>query len=150
MRRIRLPLLLIAATAVACGDAVGPETIVGDYSLTSVNDKPIPAIMFPADSTPNGIDFLLTRATLSLRADGTYSAVTCYDFVPGDCTASRHENGRYDVVGDTVALDALDGYTRHLIASGGMLTQRGGGDFRCNDDDQHAAGVVCFILVYSK
>jgi hypothetical protein len=55
----------------ACYDIFGPEA-TGVYSLTTANDRGVPAIVFSRSGT-GAFDVSLVGGTLRLRHDGTFS-----------------------------------------------------------------------------
>jgi hypothetical protein len=106
--------LAFAATAAACSgnDATSPTvSIVGTYTLKSINGSPLPY------NFGNGVT--LTSDQLTMRADGSYSEIGNYN--DGSSTS---EDGFYTNNNGSITFnDETDQVTYHGSLSGRVLTE---------------------------
>ena len=108
----------------ACGgdhDPVSPEqTIAGAYTLRTIDGAALPVTVNLEDAT-----FTVTRATLSLKADRTYSqSITATVTLAGTTvTQTLPDAGTYTVNGTTVSfVSASDGSSGTAAYANGTLT----------------------------
>ena len=103
-RRI-LPSLAVLLV-VACGGGSDPaspdDSVVGTYTLRTVNGATLPAVV----GTEQGVTVSVTAGGLTLRADRTFSATTTARGVGAgtDATVTATGAGTYTVSGNAVTL----------------------------------------------
>lgn len=118
----RLAVLVIglAATVLACGDATGPVTPVGDFSLATVNGKPVPYRLF-ADT---GFSLDIAKGTLSLKADGSFLAtLRSEERVQNHLSVYADTGtGTWAVVGSTLTFTAPDSSKQTALFAGSGIT----------------------------
>ena len=117
-----IPALALSLLAFAgCDDeTTGPgDSVVGTYVLVSVNGDPLPAVVFEG----GGVTSEALEGTLTLRADGTFSASTITrNTVNGSSsTDTESSSGAYTVSGATITFVDSTG-TTIAIRSGDTIT----------------------------
>lgn len=108
------------ATLAACGgggDSGGTTappaaTVVGTYSITTINGKPLPVALYPADPL---FTYEVTIGALTLTADGKYSVSTTYrQTIPGSVTENTDSTrGTWVLTGANVAFADVQDTTMH-------------------------------------
>lgn len=107
------------ATLAACGGDGGPTgpgaTVVGTYSISTVNGKALPVALYPADPL---FMYEVTVGALTLTADGNFSVVTTYrQTIPGNVSVivdSTH--GTWVLTGTNVAFAGAQDTSMHDTA----------------------------------
>lgn len=124
----------VSAFLCACHDTAAPEIDpAGVYQLTTVNDQALPVTLV-LSAPPDTVILVAHHGTLSLGADGSYAAETCYfDAV---CQTRDLETGAWTRLGNRITLEVHavpaqvgpgaigSGYTRTLtFATRDRLTE---------------------------
>lgn len=110
----------VAALAACGGGDTGPgtpaATVVGTYSISTVNGKPLPVAIYPADPL---FTYEVTVGALTLTGDGKFSVVTTYrQTIPGNVSVivdSTH--GTWVLTGTNVAFSGGQDTTMHDSAA---------------------------------
>lgn len=117
----KLATLGLALTLAACGDATGPTSIVGLYSLQTVNGETLPVTVFQ-DATER---FEILGGRVSLNGDGTFSDATDFRYTSGQTVLTDTETatGTYVETGNNITFNVSDGGSYSMAVSGRTLTQ---------------------------
>jgi hypothetical protein len=111
--------MLAVALLIACGggsDPAGPgETVVGEYTLRTINGTALPVVI----GREQGVTVSALSGTMSLRADRTFSAsVTARGVSAGsDVTSTFTSVGTYTVNGSALTLLATGTENARLTGS---------------------------------
>ncbi|MEO5568854.1 MAG: hypothetical protein ABIR92_10190 [Gemmatimonadaceae bacterium] len=62
--------MAVGGALAGCGEATGPTSPIGAYSLTTVAAKALPVVMYEAE----GYSLSVTAGEIALKADSTYTA----------------------------------------------------------------------------
>lgn len=62
--------MVVGSALAACGEATGPTSPIGAYSLTTVAAKALPVVMYEEE----GYSLSVTAGEMSLKADSTFTA----------------------------------------------------------------------------
>ena len=108
---------ILAACGGDTGGTTGPAaTVVGTYSISTVNGKPLPVALYPADPL---FTYEVTVGALTLAGDGTFSVVTTYrQTIPGNVSVivdSTH--GTWVLTGANVAFAGAQDTSMHDSAA---------------------------------
>jgi hypothetical protein len=107
----RTMLIGLALTLASCGQNEvadpGPSTIVGSYSLTTVDGHDLPFTVLDL----GGYRTQLVSGMLALRSDGSYSLAIDRRTIDGGrvTTATDGDAGRWTLAGDSLALASTQG-----------------------------------------
>jgi hypothetical protein len=142
MRR-HLASVLAIAVGVACGDATGPATVAGTYTLQTVGGSALPLhlAIWSAMGTVNGEDVIidntleLTSGTLRFDRDATFAATHVYRTTgisysldtgePVDTAVTTDpvtDSGTFTVTGTSVQMTFSDGTAYTGSLSGDLFT----------------------------
>jgi hypothetical protein len=109
----RMAMVLLLATASACGDSTGPSgSVAGTYTLRRMDGSTMPALYF--QNIAGRIDIL--SGSLVLRADKSYTQtrvirLTYYPSGDTETSTSTYDSGIYEVVGTQITFSgAGDSY----------------------------------------
>ena len=105
MKKHLVPLLLVLViltpSLLGCDSSEGEEeSLVGSYTATQVNGRPLPAQAFEAMLSGGTTQVDMLRGTLLLRADMTYRLDS--DFRINDQDVDGNDDGDYTVSGNTI------------------------------------------------
>jgi hypothetical protein len=102
------------------GGGGGPNSPVGNYSMSTANGKNLPVALY-ADGS---YTYEVTNGTIGLTSDGKYSMINTYrQTIPGNVeTFVDTTGGSWSVSGTTISLtDAADGSTGQITWSSNQL-----------------------------
>jgi hypothetical protein len=119
---VRLGAVAAIVVGVACaGDSSGPKTPDGNYSISTINGKPLPATLV----SDGAFSVAVSNGSLALTGDGKYTAVITQVWtVPGDVsTYVDTTKGTWVLNGASVDFtDGADGTKQSATWSGSQLT----------------------------
>jgi hypothetical protein len=121
------------ATLAACGgdSSTGPNSIVGSFTLSTVNGKPLPVTLVDSiNGQPVFTIVIKSPSSLTINSGGTFAfTLTATATEPGmaPITATQTVNGTYTLTGSTVVLTA-NGDTITGTWSGDTITLNDSGD----------------------
>lgn len=121
--------LLLLATACASASGTPGAALAGDYTVESVNDRPLPARL---REYPSGHSELVSGG-LTLRADGTFLETGAVRLITGGVanTNTQTATGTYTVDGSRLTLRyERDGRTVTGAVDGGKLLVEASGDLK--------------------
>jgi hypothetical protein len=135
-RRTRVLALMGLAAGLACGDAVAPEDVVGDWTATS--------FVFTSVADPNeSVDVIAAGGSLSVTfdADGTYAIAYTFG------GSSDTDGGTYTIDGSDITLGGIDPVSGTIELSGDTMTlELLGGEFDFDDDGTDDPATIRIVL----
>ena len=96
-----LVLVILAASLLGCDSSEGEEeSLVGSYTATQVNGRPLPCHAYQVVFDDQAIDIEMREGTLIIRADMTFRLTNFFLSANGDF--DNNEDGDYTVSGSTI------------------------------------------------
>lgn len=113
--------VLLLSTSIACGDATGPSSVTGNYTLRTINDASLPVIL--DDSTDYRLE--ITDGEVNLDSDESFSDITYYRETSGTqvITDTQVFQGTYFRAGNNITFTTTDGDSYTMALDGRSLTQ---------------------------
>ena len=124
MRKALAATLTVATFALAAcgggGDAIGPSTIAGTYTLQTVNGNALPAVLLE----DAGYKLEVLSGSYTLNGDNSYSATASFRETENAVVtpSTESESGTYVVRGSSVTFTDSDGFQTGGTISGTNLT----------------------------
>lgn len=126
MRTMRAMMVAATVSLAACSDVFGPWDLTGVYSLTTVNEHGVPAVVFSRVGS-DAFDVSLLSGVLRLRDDDTFTLQL--DYVERDSHSdifySESFSGEWSTDDDFVRLEFVDPETGDWRSFGGFRRARG-------------------------